>query len=80
MAKAQHSTAYRAIPPLLKEMREAAKLSQREVGKRMRRPQSFIYNCESANRRVDAVEFLSWCRACGVDPVKAFARLVERLR
>ena len=63
MAKAQHSTAYRAVPPLLRRLREEAGLSQRELGARMKRPQSWVYNCETANRRVDIMELIAWCRA-----------------
>jgi hypothetical protein len=32
MAKAQHSAAYRIIPPLLSELRESAGLTQRALG------------------------------------------------
>ena len=31
-------------------------------------PQSWVHNCETANRRVDIAEFVSWSKACGVDP------------
>jgi len=69
MAKAQHSPQYRQLPALLRQLREAAGLTQRDLGERLSRPQSWIYNCESANRRVDVAEFIAWCRGCGVDPV-----------
>ena len=50
-------------------------LTQRALGKRMGKPQSWVYNCETANRRVDVTEFLLWCRACDVDPHAALRRL-----
>ena len=80
MPKAQHAADYRPVPPFLRELREAAGLTQRQLGARMRRPQSWVYNCESANRRVDVAEFAAWCRACGVDAPRAFARLLQRQR
>jgi len=80
MAKAQHSSAYRAVPVLLREMRECAGLTQRQVGAKLRRPQSWVYNCETANRRVDITEFLAWCRACNSDPLAAVSRLLTRGR
>ena len=80
MAKAQHSFAYRAVPALLREMRENAGLTQRQVGAKLRRPQSWVYNCETANRRVDITEFLAWCRACNADPLAAVSRLLTRGR
>jgi transcriptional regulator with XRE-family HTH domain len=80
MPKAQHSPAYRAVPALLREVRESAELTQRQLGTKLRRPQSWVYNCETANRRVDVAEFAAWCKACEVDPVRAFAGLLARTR
>ncbi len=77
--KAQHSTAYRQLPPLLRKLRESAGLTQRDLGKKMRKPQSWVYNCESANRRVDVTEFVLWAKACGVEPMKAVAEVIAKL-
>ena len=66
-----------ALPPLLRALREEAGLTQRELGGRLGKPQSWVYNCETANRRVDVTEFVAWANACGVDPQDAFARLLE---
>ena len=71
--KAQHARDYRTVPSFLRELREAAGLTQRELGARLRRPQSWVYNCESSNRRVDVAEFARWCEACDVDPDEAYA-------
>lgn len=72
--KSQHAAAYQPLPGFLRLLREEAGLTQRDLGKRLKRPQSWIFNCESANRRVDVTEFIEWAEACDVDPVKAFAR------
>ena len=80
MAKAQQSPSYRALPRFLRELRERGGLTQRELGRRIRKPQSWVYNCESANRRVDVTEFVAWCKGCGTDPAKAFAALLEQQR
>ena len=77
--KSQHNMAYRVLPGFLREMREKAKLTQRQLGKRLNKPQSWVHNCETANRRVDITEFTAWARACEVDPKKAFARLLKEL-
>lgn len=63
----------------MRQMRENAGLTQRGIGKILNRPQSYIYNCETANRRVDITEFIAWSKACGVDPKKAFAQLLKEL-
>jgi len=54
-------------------------MTQRELGKKLKKPQSWIYNCESANRRIDVTEFVLWSRACGVNPAKAFADVEKQL-
>jgi len=70
---------YRVLPVFLREMREKAGLTQREIGKRINKPQSYVYNCETANRRVDITEFIAWARACGINPKTAFAKLLKEL-
>ena len=77
MAKSQHEPAYRPVPPFLRQLREQAGLTQRALGQRLRRPQSWVYNCETANRRVDVAEFALWCRACAADPTEALRELLN---
>ena len=79
MAKSQHTQAYQVLPPFLRQVREKAGLTQRDLGKLLSKPQSYIYNCETANRRVDITEFALWCRACGIDPKRAYSRLLKEL-
>lgn len=74
--KAQHAKQYRVLPPLLRSLREEAGLTQREIGTLLKKPQSWVYNCETANRRVDLVEFVAWAKACGVDPATALKRFL----
>ena len=78
MAKAQHDKRYRPILKLLLQLREEADLTQRELGGRLKRPQSWVHNCETGNRRVDVAEFCSWCEACDVDPVAGLKRFLRR--
>lgn len=77
--KSQHSLMYKKMPAFLREMREKAGLTQRDIGKLINKPQSYIYNCETANRRVDITEFIVWSKACGVDAKTAFAKLLKEL-
>jgi transcriptional regulator with XRE-family HTH domain len=72
--KAQHHRGYRHVPAFLRELRENAELTQREIGKRLSRPQSWVYKCETGNRRVDLAEFCEWSAACGIDPSLAVRR------
>jgi transcriptional regulator with XRE-family HTH domain len=75
--KSQHATLYQRLPRFLRDLREEAGLTQRELGKRLKKPQSWVYNCETANRRVDVTEFIVWARACSVDEQDAFARFLQ---
>lgn len=58
-------------------MREEAELTQREIGSLLKKPQSWVYNCETANRRVDLVEIVAWARACDIEPAAALKRYLK---
>jgi transcriptional regulator with XRE-family HTH domain len=74
--KAQHAPPYRRLPRFLRTLREEAGFTQRDLGKRLGKPQSWVYNCETGNRRVDVAEFIAWAIACSADPRGAFARFL----
>ena len=76
--KSQHARIYARVPGLLRTLREEAGLTQRALGAALKKPQSWVYNCETGNRRVDVAEFCLWCRGCGVDPHAALDRYLER--
>ena len=46
---------YRAMLARLRSARKAAGMTQTDVAKALRRPQSFVSNCESGERRVYVV-------------------------
>ncbi len=77
--KSQHSPAYAPLPVFLRTLREEAKLTQRELGKALGKPQSWVHNCEVGNRRVDVTEFAVWAEACGVKPTKALASFLRQV-
>jgi len=56
---------------LLREQRSDAGLTIRALGVKLRRPYSFVSKVERGERRIDPVEFVAWCRACGFDPSEA---------
>jgi len=71
--KPQFSRKYRqVIPGYLREMREKAGLSQRELAERLGCPQITVHRVEVNTRRVDVAELYVWAEACGVKPRKAF--------
>jgi transcriptional regulator with XRE-family HTH domain len=72
MAKALQARRYRQLPAFLRQMREKAKLTQRELAEKLGLQHTLIHNSETAERRVDVAEFADWATACGLDPVEAF--------
>jgi len=75
MAKAQHAPRYRLLPRLLRQMRQDASLTQRQLAVKLHANHVFVHKSEIGERRVDVTEFMDWCLACGVDPVEAVRSL-----
>jgi transcriptional regulator with XRE-family HTH domain len=53
---------YRQFLNRLREARQQARLTQVQVARKLRRPQSFVSKCESGERRVDVVELAEFAR------------------
>lgn len=70
IAKVMRNNGHQRLRELLIEARKAAELTQAEVSKRLRRPQSFVSKYERGERRLDVVEFAQVARAIGLDPVR----------
>jgi len=78
--KSQHAKSYAPVPGFLRKLREEAGLTQRALGERLKKPQSWIYNCETGNRRTDVTEFIAWARACDADPIATLRSLLRLLK
>jgi transcriptional regulator with XRE-family HTH domain len=76
MPRSVFSREYKRFCALLVEERKAAHMTQSDVARRLRKPQSFVSKYEAGERRLDLVEFLHIAKAIGFDP----ARFVERLK
>lgn len=77
----QHDVAYGTLRQRLKELREAAGLTQVQLGAVFQRPHTFVHKVESGDRRIDPVEFCRWCIACRADPAseaQMLARIVKK--
>jgi len=59
----------------LKVERLRAGLTQEEVARVLRRPQSFVAKYERGERRLDVVEFAEIAGAIKSDPIKIFKRV-----
>ena len=62
---------YRRLLARLREARVNAGLSQRDVARKLRKPQSFISKCEVGERRIDPIE-LQLFAAIYQKPVRFF--------
>ena len=77
MRKSLYSREHARLVGLLRELREAAGLTQVELARSLRRPQSFISKYESGQRRLDLVELRVIAEALGtnlLDLVRRFER------
>jgi len=57
-----YSEAYGRFLVRLREARREANLTQEQVARRLRRPQSFVSKCESGERRVDVLELATFAK------------------
>ncbi|MBV6456924.1 MAG: hypothetical protein HONBIEJF_00028 [Fimbriimonadaceae bacterium] len=64
----------------IREAREAAGLSQREVGKRIGFHPTMYHKIEIGARVLDVVEFVNLSRAIGVDPMELFGSFLINLQ
>lgn len=67
---------YKTVGKVLAAARERAKLTQQELARRMRKPQSFISNLEQGQRRIDVVELLKLADGLEADPRRIFADIL----
>jgi len=75
--KARHK---QVLLVLLREVRRQAGLRQVDVAKLLGKPQSFVSNYESGERRLDVLELRKVCEVTGVDLGQFVRRLEAALR
>ncbi|MBF0548247.1 MAG: helix-turn-helix transcriptional regulator [Candidatus Riflebacteria bacterium] len=55
--------------------RKNASISQVDLAKKLKRPQSFVSKYERGERRLDIIEFLEVVKAIGINPLKIIKEL-----
>ena len=77
MSKSIFSREQERLQELLRSLRKDAGLTQVDLAKKLRRPQSFVSKYESGERRLDLVELHQICRAVNVS-LGEFIRRFEK--
>ena len=61
----------------LRQVRLDAKLTQAQIAKRLRQPQSYISKYESGEQRLDLIELEAVCDAVGISLIDFVRRYIE---
>jgi transcriptional regulator with XRE-family HTH domain len=73
------TAAHAQLVDALVAMRKRAGLTQRQLAARLGREQNYVGRIETRQRRVDLVELIQICAACGSDPRASIADIVDRV-
>ena len=80
MQKSIHTAKYRVLLDLLVQSRQAAKVTQEELARRLSLTQSSVSKVERGERRLDVAELHDWCRAIGHPFTQFAAEFDKRVR
>ena len=69
---------YEYLRSELKKTRMACKLLHQELDEKLKKPQSYVSKVESGERTLDVLEFLSYCKALGVEPIKWLKKFTDK--
>jgi transcriptional regulator with XRE-family HTH domain len=67
---------YKVLGAALATARERAGLTQQQLAKRLRKPQSFVSSYENGQRRIDVLELLRIAEALDADPRRIFGEIL----
>ena len=79
MVDSVFSKAYERVIEAVVAMRKDAGMTQRDLAAKLGREQSFIGRIETGQRRIDLVELIWLCKACGADPEAVLVKLVREV-
>jgi transcriptional regulator with XRE-family HTH domain len=78
--KSVFTPAYAVLRQMLVAIRKSARLSQRDLAQRLGRERSFVARIEQGERRVDVIELLWICEACGAEPREVLSPILRAAR
>jgi len=71
---------YIVVGAALAAARERARLTQQEIARRLRKPQSFVSSYELGQRRVDILELFRIVEALSCDPIEIVEDIMHRAK
>ena len=77
LARDLYSPRYDRLRELIVAARKQAGLTQKELGARISRPQSYVTDLERAERRIDVIEFIILAEAIGFDIHQVLQSVIE---
>lgn len=60
-------------------VREQSGLSQSELARRLGRRQSYVWKIENSQQRIDLLELVEICRACGASSEEVIGKVIREL-
>lgn len=78
MRKSAHTAKYKKLIAALRAARLANGITQVDLAKLLKRPQSFVAKYEQGERRLDVVEFITVAEAMGIDPIALIQSALDR--
>jgi transcriptional regulator with XRE-family HTH domain len=70
---------HQAVGAALARAREKAGITQTQLARQLRKPQSFVSNLERGQRRIDVLELVRIVDALGADPEQLFLEILTAL-
>ena len=74
-----HSPDYLRVRTELIAMRTRAGFTQRELAAKLRQPHQWVGRSELGERRLDVLETMAWCHACGENAIEFISLLQKEL-
>ena len=80
LAKSLYTPEWEALCAILKCERESKGLTQKELSKLLRQPQSFVSKFESGQRKLDLRQFILYVEALKSDPSEVFGSVLKAIK
>ena len=77
MTKSVFTKKYERFLSILSDLRKEKGLSQAQLAKKLKKPQSFVSKYERGERRLDVVEFLDVAKILDADPCEIIRQIAE---